>query len=81
MGKIIRSLALLLVFTLNSSAFQTDKQLERLRKEKANLTRQTDPVGRTKTQIKISEAFADVDQRRCPGRRYGNDAESTSANI
>ena len=55
MGKIIGSLALLLVFTLNSSALQTNKQLERLEKEKASLNRQTDPVGRTKTQIKISE--------------------------
>jgi len=57
MGTLIRSLALLLVFTLSSGAVQPNKQLERLQKEKANLTRQTDPVGRTKTEIKISEAL------------------------
>jgi len=57
MGTLIRSLALLLVFTLSSRAVQSDKQLERLQKEKANLTRQTDPVGRTKTEIKISEVL------------------------
>jgi molybdopterin-biosynthesis enzyme MoeA-like protein len=60
MGTLIRSLALLLVFTLSSRAVQTDKQLERLQKEKSNLTRQTDPVGRTKTEIKISEALLNL---------------------
>lgn len=57
MGTLIRSLALLLVFTLSSGAVQPNKQLERLQKEKVNLTRQTDPVGRTKTEIKISEVL------------------------
>ena len=57
MGLLIRSLALLLVFSLSSRAVQSDKQVERLQKERANLTRQTDPVGRTKTQIKISEVL------------------------
>src|SRR5262245_2894516 len=55
MRSLIQPLALLLVFTLSSFAVQANKQLERLDKERANLTRQTDPVGRTKTQIKISE--------------------------
>ena len=57
MGLLIRPLTFLLVFTLSSFAFQSNRQLERLEKERANLTRQTDPVGRTKTQIKISEAL------------------------
>ena len=57
MGLLIRSIALLLVFSLSSRAVQSDKQVERLQKERANLTRQTDPVGRTKTQIKISEVL------------------------
>ena len=60
MGTLIRSFALLLVFTLSARAVQTDKQLERLQKEKSNLTRQTDPVGRTKTEIKISEALLNL---------------------
>jgi hypothetical protein len=55
MGSLIRPLVLLLVFTLSSLAVQSNKQFERLDKERTNLTRQTDPVGRTKTQIKISE--------------------------
>jgi hypothetical protein len=57
MGLLIRSLTLLLVLSLGSRAVQSNKQLERLQKEKANLARQTDPVGRTKTQIKISEVL------------------------
>jgi hypothetical protein len=55
MGLLIRSLTLLLVLSFSQRAVQPNKQLERLQKEKANLARQTDPVGRTKTQIKISE--------------------------
>jgi len=55
MGLLIRSLTLLLVLSLGSHAVQPNKQLERLQKEKSSLTRQTDPVGRTKTEIKISE--------------------------
>lgn len=64
MRTINRSLVLLLlILSVNSCAavrfsfLQTDydKRLQRLEKERANLGRQTDPVGRTKTQIKISE--------------------------
>ena len=58
-----RSLVFLLLMNLNSGAavpfsfLQTgyDKRLERLQKEREKLVRQTDPVGRTKTQIKVSE--------------------------
>jgi hypothetical protein len=59
-----RSLGLLLLLSLSScvavrSSFvqnDYDKRLERLQKEREKLARQqTDPVGRTKTQIKISE--------------------------
>jgi hypothetical protein len=57
MGSVIRSLALLLTFSLSSPAAQADKQPDRLQKERANLARQTDPVGRTKTEIKISEVL------------------------
>jgi hypothetical protein len=57
MGSLIRSLALLLIFSFSSRVVQSDKQVERLQKERANLTRQTDPVGRTKTEIKISEVL------------------------
>ena len=57
MGLLVRSLTLLLVFSLGSRAVQSNKQLERLQKERSNLARQTDPVGRTKTQIKIAEAL------------------------
>ena len=60
MGLLIRSLTLLLVFGLGSRAVQPNKQLERLQKERANLTRQTDPVGRTKAQIKISEVLLNL---------------------
>jgi type II secretory pathway pseudopilin PulG len=56
MQAIIRSLVLLLLFSLTLSAQSgTNKQAERLQREKNNLNRQTDPVGRTKTQIKIAE--------------------------
>lgn len=63
MRTINRYLVLLLILSVNSCAavrfsfLQTDydKRLQRLEKERANLGRQTDPVGRTKTQIKISE--------------------------
>jgi hypothetical protein len=66
MRSINRSVVLLLLFTLNacaaarSSYLQTDydKRLERLKNEQQKLVRQTsqtDPVGRTKTQIKIAE--------------------------
>jgi hypothetical protein len=55
MGSLIRPLAFLLVFALSSLAFQSNRNLERLEKERANLLRQSDPVGRTKTEIKISE--------------------------
>jgi hypothetical protein len=46
---------LLLLNFISFSAAQADKQLQRLQKEIDKLTRQTDPVGRTKTEIKISE--------------------------
>lgn len=63
MRKINRSLALLLILSVNSCAtvrlsfLQTDydKRLQRLEKEREKLGHQTDPVGRTKTQIKVSE--------------------------
>jgi len=56
MRAIIRSLVLLLLLSLTSSAQSgINKQAERLQKEKDKLNRQTDPVGRTKTQIKIAE--------------------------
>lgn len=63
MRGISRSLVLLLFLSLNSCAVSHlsllqadyDKRVENLRKEKEKLVRQTDPVGRTKTQIKISE--------------------------
>lgn len=56
MRAIIRSLVLLLLFSLTSSAQSLiNKQAERLQKEKDKLNRQTEPVGRTKTQIKIAE--------------------------
>ena len=60
MGSLIRPLALLLVFALSSHAFQSNRNLERLEKEKANLIRQSDPVGRTKTEIKISELLLNL---------------------
>ena len=58
-----RSLILVLLVNLNSGSalpftlFQSDldKRLERLQKEREKLDRETDPVGRTKTQIKVSE--------------------------
>ena len=49
---LIRILALILIFQSPAA-----RQLERLQKEKANLNRQTDPVGRTKAQIKVSEVL------------------------
>ena len=60
-----RSLVVLLFLSLNScttvrsSFFQVDydKRLERLQKEREKLVRQTDPVGRTKTQIKVAEVL------------------------
>jgi hypothetical protein len=63
MRVITRSLVLLLFLNLNACAVSHfsffpadyDKRLEQLRKEREKLERQTDPVGRTKTQIKISE--------------------------
>ena len=56
MRAIIRSLVLLLLFSLTSSAQSgINKQAERLQNEKDSLYRKTDPVGRTKTQIKIAE--------------------------
>jgi hypothetical protein len=63
MRAINRSLVLLLILTLNSCATTRlsfrqkdyDKRLQNLAKEREKLVRQTDPVGRTKTQIKISE--------------------------
>jgi len=60
MGLLVRSLTLLLVFSLGSRVVQSNKQLERLQKEKAGLTRQTDPVGRTKAQIRISEILINL---------------------
>jgi hypothetical protein len=57
-----RSFVLLLFLSLNLfaaalsfSQSNSDKRLERLQKEREKLNGQTDPVGRTKTQIKISE--------------------------
>ena len=63
MSAMKRTLVLLLVLSVNSCAAvrvsfrQTDydKRLQRLEKERQNLARQTDPVGRTKTEIRISE--------------------------
>lgn len=63
MRAINRSLVLLLFLSLNSCAVSHvsfrqadyDKRLENLQKERQKLARQTDPVGRTKTQIKIAE--------------------------
>lgn len=55
-------LVVMLAFGLTSCAarselnlLEADKRLERLEKEREKLKRETDPVGRTKTQIKISE--------------------------
>ena len=57
-----RLVLVLIVVTLCSCAIHTnhlrgqyDKRLERLTKERAKLSRQTDPVDRTKTHIAISE--------------------------
>ena len=57
-----RSLVLLLLLSVSScgvrlSALQgkPDKRLERLQQEKEKLVRQTDPVGRTKSEIKIAD--------------------------
>jgi hypothetical protein len=50
MRSLIGSFVLLLVFQA-----PPNKQLEQLQKEKDKLNRQTDPVGRTKSQIKIAE--------------------------
>ncbi len=57
------SLILLLVFSISSCAVvrttplraQFDKRLQQLEREKDKLRRQSDPVDRTKTQIKISD--------------------------
>jgi hypothetical protein len=46
---------MVLSLTLYGAQTGSDKQLQQLEKEKAKLNRQTDPVGRTKTQIKIAE--------------------------
>jgi hypothetical protein len=57
-----RFLVLLVILGINSCAIrssslqaQYDKRLERLEKEKEKLKRVTDPVDRTKTEIRISE--------------------------
>jgi hypothetical protein len=57
-----RYLILLLIFGITSCAVRTaslraqfDKRLQQLEKEKTKLKTQTDPVGYTKTQIKIAE--------------------------
>jgi len=62
MPSIRRSLVLLLLLSVSScaaglSALQSkpDKRLERLQQEKDKLAKQTDPVGRTKSQIKITD--------------------------
>ena len=63
MRTINRSLVLLLILSVTSCAAARfsfrqndyDKHLQRLEKEREKLGRQTDPVGRTKTQIKVSE--------------------------
>jgi hypothetical protein len=57
MRSLIRPIILLIAFSSTSFGAQAgpDKQLLQLEKEKAKLNRQTDPVGRTKTQIKIAE--------------------------
>jgi hypothetical protein len=62
MQKLERFLLLLVVVAFSSCAIRTtplqgqyDKRLERLQKERDKLTRLTDPVDRTKTDIAISE--------------------------
>jgi len=57
-----RFLVLLIFFSISSCAIrssslrvQYDKRLERLEREKDKLKRATDPVGRTKTEIRIAE--------------------------
>src|SRR5262245_28020402 len=62
MHKITRFLLVLFVVALSSCAIRTaslqgqyDKRLERLQKERDKLTRLTDPVGRAKTGIAVSE--------------------------
>jgi hypothetical protein len=67
MRSLTRSLALLFVLSLHSSYAVSqsapDKLLEQLQKEKDRLNRQTDPVGRTKSQIKIAEALLSLISR------------------
>jgi hypothetical protein len=62
MQKLERFLLLLVVVAFSSCAIRTtplqgqyDKRLERLQKERDKLTRLTDPIDRTKTDIAISE--------------------------
>jgi hypothetical protein len=62
MQKLERVLLLLVVIAFSSCAIRTtplqgqyDKRLERLQKERDKLTRLTDPIDRTKTDIAISE--------------------------
>lgn len=62
MPVITRPFVLLVFLTLFSCAARSglqlveyDKRLQQLEKEKEKLKKQTDPVGRTKTQIKISD--------------------------
>jgi len=62
MGTIQRLVLVLIVFAVSSCAIpinalrvQYDKRLERLQKERDKLSRQTDPVDRTKTNIAISD--------------------------
>jgi len=62
MGSTKRSLILLFFFSVCSCAIppsslraQYDKRLERLEREKERLKRASDPVDRTKTQIRIAE--------------------------
>jgi hypothetical protein len=62
MQKLERVLLLLVVVAFSSCAIRTtplqgqyDKRLERLQKERDKLTRLTDPIDRTKTDIAISE--------------------------
>jgi hypothetical protein len=62
MNAINRLLLMLIVVALTSCAIHTaslqgqyDKRLERLQKEREKLNRTTDPVGRAKTDIAISE--------------------------
>jgi hypothetical protein len=45
------------VFTGRALPAQTDKRVEQIEKERAKLVRETDPVDRTKIQIKISEVL------------------------